>query len=227
MAINHLLLLLIRWAILMFLIATALLLIAGSTHLPMLNAYIVVFAPSLLAMMLTIAPQIAHEHKQAEEQWGADKTLRAALVILFIATVVSAALDVGHLHLSNNVPAVVSIIGLAMFAGASLFQSWAMSVNSFYSPLIHIQAERGHRVVTRGPYRILRHPAYFANIIAVPASALAIGSWVALIPAAVCCALTVWRARKEDVFLKEHLPGYREYMEEVPGGVLPSLSLKL
>ncbi|MGC1784282.1 MAG: isoprenylcysteine carboxylmethyltransferase family protein [Acidobacteriaceae bacterium] len=102
-----------------------------------------------------------------------------------------------------------------------------MRVNSFYSPLIHIQAERGHRVVTRGPYRILRHPAYFANIVAVPASALAIGSWAALIPAAVCCAFTVWRARKEDVFLRQHLAGYKEYMDEVAGGVLPHLSLKL
>jgi protein-S-isoprenylcysteine O-methyltransferase Ste14 len=102
-----------------------------------------------------------------------------------------------------------------------------MHVNSFYSPLIRVQAERGHSVVTRGPYRILRHPAYFANIVAVPASALAIGSWVALIPAAVCCVFTVWRARKEDVFLKQHLAGYIEYMAEVPGGVLPHLSVKL
>ena len=223
---SHLVRVLIRWAILMLLFAKGLLVIAGSKHLRMLNAYIVVFAPSLLAMMLAIAPQIVHEHKQAEENGGSDKKLRSALVVLFIATIVGAALDAGRLHLSNDVPVVLSVIALIMFVGASGFQAWAMSVNSFYSPLIHIQAERGHRVVTRGPYRILRHPAYFANIIAVPASALAIGSWAALIPAAVCCAVTVWRARKEDSFLKQHLAGYREYMEAVPGGVLPHLSFR-
>ncbi len=224
---GHLIGVLIRWAILMLLFGKGLLFVAGSTHLRLLNAYILVFAPSLLAMMLAIAPQITHEQKQAEKNGRSDRKLRSALVVLFIATLVVASLDTGRLHLSNNVPAVLSVVALVMFVGASGFQAWAMSVNSFYSPLIHIQAERGHRVVTRGPYRILRHPAYFANIIAVPASALAIGSWAALIPAAVCCAVTAWRARKEDSFLKQHLAGYREYMETVPGGVLPHLSLKL
>ncbi len=177
--------------------------------------------------MLAIAPQIVHEHRQAEKSSGSDGAIRLGLVVLFIVTLAVAAFDVGRLHLSRNVPVVLSVIGLVAFIAASGFQAWAMSVNSFYSPVIHIQAERGHRVVTRGPYRILRHPAYFANIIAVPASALAIGSWLGLIPAAACCALTIWRARKEDSFLRQNLAGYREYMEEVRGGVLPHLSFKL
>jgi protein-S-isoprenylcysteine O-methyltransferase Ste14 len=223
---NHLLRILIRWAVLIVFVVKGLLFAAGTTRLWMLNAYIVAFAPSLLVMMLAIAPQITQERGQAEEG-GQDIGARLALVLLFLVTIFVAALDQGHLHLSNNVPVVLSLTGLVMFIAASGFQAWAMSVNSFYSPVIHIQAERGHSVVTRGPYRILRHPAYFANIVAVPASALAIGSWVALIPAAACCAITVWRARKEDVFLQQHLAGYREYMERVPGGVFPHLSLKL
>jgi protein-S-isoprenylcysteine O-methyltransferase Ste14 len=138
-----------------------------------------------------------------------------------------AALDVGRLHLSNHVPLALSVIALVMYIAGSGFQAWAMSVNSFYSPVIHVQAELGHSVVTRGPYRILRHPAYFANIVAIPASALAIGSWIALIPATFFCAITVWRAGREDAFLKQNLPGYKDYMERVPGGVFPRPSFKL
>jgi protein-S-isoprenylcysteine O-methyltransferase Ste14 len=223
---RHFLRILIRWAVLMVLVAAGLLLVAGTTSLPMLNGYIVVLAPSLLLMMLAIAPQIAQERGQTDDK-GHDIGARLALVVLFFATIVMAALDVGHLHLSNNVPVALSIIALVMFVVASGFQAWAMSVNSFYSPVIHIQAERGHSVVTRGPYRILRHPAYFANIVAVPASALAIGSWIALIPAAVVCAITVWRARREDAFLKQNLDGYTDYMKRVPGGVLPHLHFRL
>jgi protein-S-isoprenylcysteine O-methyltransferase Ste14 len=222
---NNLLCILIRWAALMVVVVSGLWLVAGTIHLPMLNAYIVVLAPSLLVMMLAIAPQIAQERGKTD-QAGHDIKARSALVILFLATMVIATLDVGHLHLSNNVPVVLSVIALVMFIAASGLQAWAMSVNSFYSPVIHIQAERGHSVITRGPYRLLRHPAYFANIVAVPASALAIGSWVALVPAAVCCAITVWRARREDVFLKQHLAGYIDYMKRVPGGVVPHLSFK-
>jgi protein-S-isoprenylcysteine O-methyltransferase Ste14 len=222
---NYLLRILIRWALLSVFVVIALFFAAGTTRLWMLNAYIVVFAPSLLVMMLAIAPQITQERGQAEEG-GRDIRARLALVLLFLATIFVAALDVGHLHLSN-VPIVLSVTALVLFIAASGFQAWAMSVNSFYSPIIHIQAERGHSVVTRGPYRIMRHPAYFANIVAVPASALAIGSWIALVPAVICCAITVWRAQKEDAFLQQHLAGYREYMEQVQGGVLPHLSFKL
>jgi protein-S-isoprenylcysteine O-methyltransferase Ste14 len=209
----------------MVLIIVGLFFVAGTAHLRTLNAYLVVLAPSLLVMMLAIAPQITQELGRAEEG-EPDIRARLALVLLFLVTIFLAALDAGHLHLSSNVPVALSVISLVMFFAASGFQAWAMSVNSFYSPVIHIQAERGHSVVTRGPYSILRHPAYFANIVAVPASALAIGSWIALVPAAVCCAITVWRARREDEFLKQHLDGYIDYMKSVPGGVLPHISFK-
>jgi protein-S-isoprenylcysteine O-methyltransferase Ste14 len=218
-----------RWAILMILVAAGLFLAAGSPHLPMLNAYIVALAPSLLIMMLAIAPQIAQERGNADggKDDLTDRGARLALVALFLFTIVMAALDVGRMHLSNHVPLALSVIALVMYIAGSGFQAWAMSVNAFYSPVIQVQAELGHSVVTRGPYRIVRHPAYFANIVAIPASALAIGSWIALIPAILFCAITVWRARREDVFLKQNLPGYKDYMERVPGGVFPRLSFKL
>jgi protein-S-isoprenylcysteine O-methyltransferase Ste14 len=219
---------LIRWAILMILVAAGLLLVAGTTHLPLLNAYIVALAPSLLIMMLAVAPQIAQDRGSADGGKDDVRDIRArlALVVLFLLTIFMAALDVGRLHLSNQVPLAISVFALLTYIAGSGFQAWAMSVNSFYSPVIHVQAEREHSVVTRGPYRILRHPAYFANIVAIPASALAIGSWIALVPAALFCAITVWRARREDAFLRQNLPGYKNYMESVPGGVFPRLSFK-
>lgn len=218
-----------RWASLTVLVAAGLFLVAGTTHLWRLNAYIVALAPCLLMMMLAIAPRIAQEREAADAGKDnlQDRSARFALVILFLLTIVLGALDVGRLHLSNRIPLTISVIALVLYIAGSGFQAWAMSVNSFYSPVIHVQTELGHRVVTRGPYRILRHPAYFANMVAIPASALAIGSWIALIPALLFCAITVWRARREDVFLKQNLAGYQDYMERVPGGVCPRLSLKL
>lgn len=216
--------LIIRWAILVVLVGVGLFLAAGTTHLPLLDAYIVALAPSLLVMMLAIAPQIAQEcGSGSKKQDASDARARLALVVLFLVTIVTAALDVGRLHVSDDVPLALSAVALLLYVAGSGLQAWAMSVNSFYSPVIHVQAERGHSVVTRGPYRMLRHPAYFANTVAIPASALAIGSWIALIPAALFCALTVWRARREDVFLRQNLFGYEDYMRRVPGGVFPRL----
>ena len=112
---------------------------------------------------------------------------------------------------------------MAVFAAALGLQVWAMIVNPFFSPVIGIQSERGHHVITRGPYRWLRHPGYLAMIIAILASALAIGSWLALIPAAGFCAVIVRRSRVEDEFLKGNLAGYIDYMQRVRGSLLPAV----
>ncbi|MGH9397976.1 MAG: methyltransferase family protein [Terriglobia bacterium] len=112
-------------------------------------------------------------------------------------------------------------MALTVFAAALAFQTWAMIVNPFFSPVIRIQPERRHHVITRGPYRWLRHPGYLAMLVAIPASALAIGSWLALIPPAGFCFVIVRRARLEDEFLKRNLANYIDYMERVPGGIFP------
>src|SRR3979490_3523370 len=98
---NKLFPILTRWAILMVLVAAGLLLVAGTTHLPMLNAYIVALAPSLLVMMLAIAPRIAQERGSADggKRDLYDLRARLALVVLFLVTIVMAALDAGRPHL--------------------------------------------------------------------------------------------------------------------------------
>jgi protein-S-isoprenylcysteine O-methyltransferase Ste14 len=212
-----------RWAILSGLLAAGLFLAAGTTRIPMLRAYIAGFSTLLLVTMLAVDPGLGREraHPGAGAQ---DGNLRFGAGFLFLVTVGFAAMDVGGLHQSDAVPEPVSIIALAVFAAALGLQLWAMMVNPFFSPALRIQAERSHHVITRGPYRWLRHPGYLAMIVAIPASAVAIGSWLALIPAAGFCAVIVRRARLEDEFLKRDLPGYIDYMERVPLGLLPRLS---
>jgi len=88
-------------------------------------------------------------------------------------------------------------------------------VNPFFSPALRIQVERGHSAITCGPYRIVRHPGYLAMLIAVPASALTLGSWLALIPALAFSAVIVRRTALEDCYLMQNLHGYMEYTESV------------
>lgn len=212
-----------RWAVLAGLLAAALFLAAGTTHIPMLRAYLVVFLVMLLVTMLAVDPGLAHEraHPQAG---GQDGRSRFGAGFLFLVTVGFAAMDVGRLHQSDAVPIPVSMIALAVFAAALGLQVWAMIVNPFFSPVIRIQAERGHHVITCGPYRWLRHPGYLAMIIAIPASALAIGSRLALVPAAGFCLIIMRRARWEDKLLKDELAGYMDYMRRVPSGFFPHVS---
>ncbi|MDE3180967.1 MAG: hypothetical protein KGM47_15075 [Acidobacteriota bacterium] len=62
-------------------------------------------------------------------------------------------------------------------------------------------------------------------LVAIPASAIAIGSWLALIPAAGFCAVIMRRAGMEDEFLKRNLAGYIDYMQCVQGGLFPRISV--
>lgn len=217
---SHALRVLTRWAVLTTLLAGLLFLAAGTTQIPILWAYLAVFSVMLLVTMLAVDPGLAKERTHPAAA-GRDGSERFGAGFLFLVTVGFAAMDVGRLHQSDVVPVALSIIALIVLGAALGLQVWAMIVNPFFSPVIRVQVERGHHVIARGPYRWLRHPGYLAMIIAIPASALAIGSWLALIPAAGFCVVIVRRARMEDGFLKQNLPGYIDYMERVRGGLSP------
>ena len=72
---------------------------------------------------------------------------------------------------------VVGFIGMA----ASCFVVFhAMLSNRFFSAVVRIQRDRGHRVIDGGPYRVVRHPGYAGMILAAPFSGLALGSWISV-----------------------------------------------
>jgi protein-S-isoprenylcysteine O-methyltransferase Ste14 len=102
-----------------------------------------------------------------------------------------------------------------------LLQGLVGAVNTFFSEVVRIQHDRGHYVVTSGPYRWVRHPAYLANIVLWPCSALALGSWWAMVPAGVIVALYVLRTALEDRTLQKELPGYADYAKQVRYRLVP------
>ena len=96
-------------------------------------------------------------------------------------------------------------------------------VNRFFSGTVRIQTERGHRVVTGGPYRFVRHPGYLGGVISYLAMPLILGSAWAYIPAAVGMAVTAIRAALEDRTLKKELPGYLEYTQATRYRLIPGI----
>ena len=218
---SYLLKLFARWAVLTLSISTLLFVAAGTMRLPVLRNYLVTFSTFLLATMLSIDPGLAIERSRTSEKGGTPGRLVAGLS--FLATLTVAALEVGRLHWVHSVPADARRTGLLLFAAAMALQMWAMIVNPFFSPEIRLQPERGHRLIARGPYRLLRHPGYLAMLVAVPASALAIGSWLALLPATAFCLGILKRVGAEEHFLQSNLAGYSEYMGRVRGRLFPRM----
>lgn len=208
-----------RWAVLTLSISTLLFVAAGTTRLPSLRNFLVTFSAFLLATMLGIDPGLAAERSRTSDKGATPGRFAAGLS--FLATLTLAALEVGRFHWLRPVPADARLSSLVVFAAAMALQMWAMVVNPFFSPDIRLQSERGHRLVACGPYRLLRHPGYLAMLAAVPASALAIGSWLALLPAALFCLVILKRVDAEEEFLQRRLAGYSEYMGRVHGRLFP------
>jgi len=148
--------------------------------------------------------------------------VRLLTSFLFIATVAAAALD-RRLQLSTALPWKWQIGALILLVPLAGFQSWAMAVNPFFSSSVRLQTDRGHYLVTRGPYRFVRHPGYLAMLLAMPATAIALGSWLALIPALAYSVVIVCRTIAEDHFLKENLNGYTDYAANVRYRLAPGL----
>lgn len=202
-------------------------LLAGHWDLPTVWALIAVYIGFLLAAWFTIFrrdPDLLRERQQSgpgAKRW--DRIWLTIYSMILLSTLVVAILDVGRFHWSDTVPIWLQVAGLVGFAASLVFAGWAMAENTFFSEVVRIQHDRGHRVVATGPYRYVRHPGYLGNIIAWPCTALAIGSWLALLPAAVVVVLYVIRTALEDRTLQAELAGYVEYAQQVRYRLVPGI----
>jgi len=221
---GYLLKLFARWATITFSISLALFLLAGTAQIASLRNYIVTFSAFLLATMLVVDPGLAKERSRISPRSGTPG--RSAAGVSFLATLAVGALEVVRFHSLRPVPVAMRGTSLLLFAAAIALEMWAMVVNPFFSPDIRLQSEREHRLISCGPYRLLRHPGYLAMLVAVPASALAIGSWLALAPAVAFCLVILKRVGAEEEFLQHNLTGYGEYMGNVRGRLFPSMAFR-
>ena len=190
-----------RWFVFSSLLALATLLVAGRIDLPMLNAWLATSAGLFLVASLFVDPELMKERLR-RRQGGEDPRRLLLLRVLFVAFLGIALLDIGRFHWSDTVPRVLQVIALLVTAAAMAWTFWAVAVNRFFVPVIRLQPERGHRVVSQGPYAHVRHPGYAGTVLSTPASALALGSWAALVPALAISVLFVLRAAHEDRFLR-------------------------
>ena len=84
-----------------------------------------------------------------------------------------------------------------------------------------IQVEEGQPVVSTGLYAYVRHPMYSGALLLLAAMPLALGSWWCVLLVVPFFPVLVWRILDEEIFLRENLPGYAEYMQRVRYRLVP------
>jgi protein-S-isoprenylcysteine O-methyltransferase Ste14 len=186
-----------------------------------LGTYGLMSVVSLLIVPLT--DELIEERTQVKaDVKGWDKVLSAFMTVFFLAMLVVAGLDVRG-GWSPPLPAWAQIAALVLLALGHLLIAWATRVNQFFARFVRIQKERGHTVVTDGPYRVVRHPGYVGTIISFLATPVALGALWTYAVSGLMALVVVIRTALEDRTLIEELPGYAEYTQKTRYRLLPGI----
>jgi protein-S-isoprenylcysteine O-methyltransferase Ste14 len=165
--------------------------------------------PALLARRLKAGPK-------AEKESG-QKIVQTITSIVFLADFVIPALD--HRFGWSFVPAYSAIGGdLLMLAGFAI--TFAVFKANTYTFGV-IEVAENQRVISTGPYAVVRHPLYAGALITLCGIPLALGSWWGMLLNLLLTAAVIWRLLDEEKFLVRHLAGYADYMQNVRCRLVP------
>jgi protein-S-isoprenylcysteine O-methyltransferase Ste14 len=160
--------------------------VTGGAAWPAARVYVALLAVMGIGtglMLLRRDPALLAERMQPpiqKEQKGWDKVLIGVLLLLYVGWLVLIELDAERFHWSS-VPLAVQVIGAILICVTICSQWLIVRENSFVAPVVKIQRERGHSVVTTGPYAFVRHPMYAGAMLFLIGTPLLLGSWWGLL----------------------------------------------
>jgi protein-S-isoprenylcysteine O-methyltransferase Ste14 len=124
-----------------------------------------------------------------------------------------------HRFAWSRVPVVVEIAGDVLIALGFAFVFWVFKVNSFTSGVIEVAPDQ--RLITSGPYAIVRHPMYLGALVMLLGIPLSLDSFWGLLAIIFMTGIIVLRLLDEERFLAKNLTGYGAYMEHVHYRLVP------
>ena len=210
-----------RWLLFTVVFGGGMLALSGEWTSPLLWTYLIGVSAVFLYALVSLDADLARERFHPPVK-GADATALRWIRIAAIATLLVTPLD-RRFHWSAPMPDALRIAAMVGSLAAFLFVFRAMLTNHFFSAVIRIQSDRGHRVVDQGPYAVIRHPGYAGMITGVPLMPIAIGSWWGFAAASLYALLILNRVTVEDRFLRENLPGYLDYTTRVRSRLVPGI----
>jgi protein-S-isoprenylcysteine O-methyltransferase Ste14 len=155
------------------------------------------------------------------DQPAADKKFMLTFAVATLIWLIAIGLN-RRAH-TSDVPFALQAAGLAMYLLSTALIMWVFRANSFAAPVVKVQTERRHHVVSSGPYAFVRHPMYSGVILFFVGVSLLLGSWWGVAIAPVFAVLFAIRARIEEHALVEGLPDYTDYAARVRYRLVPGL----
>jgi protein-S-isoprenylcysteine O-methyltransferase Ste14 len=155
------------------------------------------------------------------EQPAADKGFIVVFGVTALIWLVAIGLDTRWQ--ASGVPIALQALGFALMVLSSVFIMWVLRENSFASVVVRLQTERGHHVVSTGPYAFVRHPMYSGIILLLVGASLLLGSWWGVAISPLFALLMAVRAGIEERALIAGLPDYAGYAARVRYRLAPGL----
>jgi protein-S-isoprenylcysteine O-methyltransferase Ste14 len=178
------------------------------------NLWLLRHDPALLASRLSVPVQ------RDQRSW--DRMFMLVGLLVFVAWLVLCALDARRFRWSR-VPLSGQALGTILIALCMIVVWQVFRFNSFAAPQVRLQKERQQRVITNGPYRIVRHPMYAGALLMFAGTPLLLGSWWGLLFVPLGAFGIGIRAVGEERMLRRELAGYEEYTHHVRYRMLPGL----
>ena len=143
----------------------------------------------------------------------------AIAVVILLAGITAIGLDRYYSWTFVPVMAVLSADAVSLIGYSIIFLTY--KENSYASHIIEV--EKSQKVISSGPYAIIRHPMYFGYILMMLAMPVALGSWVGVPFFSLYIPLIIVRILNEEKVLARDLPGYVEYCERTRYRLVPGV----
>jgi protein-S-isoprenylcysteine O-methyltransferase Ste14 len=165
--------------------------------------------PKLLERRVYAGPTAEKETSQ--------KIIQTIASIGFAGLLVVSALD--HRFAWSALPAHIAFAGDALVVFGFLIVFLVYKENTFASATIEVAPEQ--KVISTGPYKLVRHPMYMGALFVLAGMPLSLGSLWGLASIVLIMPALIWRLLGEEKFLVKNLPGYSEYQNTVRHRLVP------
>lgn len=176
-----------------------------------ISVYVARKDPALMERRVKTGPK-------AEQRIG-QKVVQVTITIVFLADFVIPSL--GHRFGWPTVSAFACILGDVMILIGFAITFVVLRENSYASGVIEVAEDQ--RVISTGPYSVVRHPMYTGGLIMLFGIPLALGSSRGMLVNIPMAAAIIWRLLDEEQFLNMKLSGYAAYCEKVKYRLVPSI----
>ena len=211
----------IRFGLAAILIPAILFAMAGTIHYWQGWLYwMVLLMPMILALgyFLKSDPELLERRMKYKEKESEQRIIILVGTAVFVAGFLAIAIDL-RLHGLNQVPPSLVLAADAGVLVGYFFILWVFKENSYASRTIEVV--EGQKVITAGPYSIIRHPMYLGSLVMYLLTPIALGSWWAVLVFSLYIPLLVWRILNEEKVLLRDLPGYYDYCQKMHYRLVP------